>query len=180
LQALAEDPHHLVRLGVVEGLRMRLAALGEAAVAELAAWTDGYLQAHVALEALADRALLDALPSPAGVLARLEEAFALADGSPRSSERTQGMRALRQGMPAQIAVFAARFPETLAWLAEKAASKRPETREVVAGAIKALRRSVISDVEASRLAALLATSAKPPRDPSRIVQGTRKRGRGRT
>ncbi len=180
LQALAEDAHHMVRLGVVEGLRMRITALGEAAVAELAAWTDGYLQAHVALEALAERSLLDALPSSEGVLARLEEAFVLADASPRSSERTQGMRALRQGMPAQIVVFAVRFPETLAWLSRKAASTRPETREVVAGAIRALRRSVLSDVEASRLAALLDASGKPPRDPSRVVHGTRKRGRGRT
>ncbi len=179
LQDLAEDPHHLVRLGVVEALRMRVLALGEGAVDELAAWTDGYLQAHVALEALADRALLDGLPSGEGVLARLEEAFALADASPRSAERTQGMRALRQGMSAQIPVFAARFPETLAWLSQKAASTRPETREVVAGAIRALRRSVISDVEAGRLSALLEASAKPPRDPTRVVQGTRKRGRGR-
>jgi hypothetical protein len=50
----------------------------------------------------------------------------------------------------------------------------------VANAIKALRRSVLSDVDALRLSALLDASAKPIRDPSRLVHGTRKRGRGRT
>ena len=179
LQELAEDPRHLVRLGVVEALRTRIGARGEAAAIELAAWTDGYLQAHVALEALADRTLLAALPSGDAVLARLEEAFALADASPRAAERSQGMRLLRQGMPAQIAAFAARFPEALAWLEEKTASKRPETREVVADAIAAVRRAVVSDAEAARLSALLAASGKPPRDPSRIVAGMRKRSRGR-
>jgi hypothetical protein len=177
LQELCEDPRHLVRAGVVEALRMRVAALGEAGVADLAAWTDGYFQAHVALSALADRPLLDALPRSEGVLARLEEAFVLADASPRSAERSQGMRTLRGGFPAQIAVFAARFPDTIAWLSQKAASKRPETREVVAGAVAALRRAVISDVEASRLSALLEASAKPRRDADRVVHGTRRRGR---
>jgi hypothetical protein len=180
LQALAEDPRRLVRDGVVEALRVRLAALGEPAVVDLAAWTDGYLQAHVALEALADRTWLTTLSTSASLLARLDEAFVLADASPRSAERTQGMRALRQGMPAQIAVFAARFPETLAWLSGKTASARPETREVVAAAIAALRRSVISDVEAGRLSALLAASGKPRRDADRVVHGTRRRGRGRS
>jgi hypothetical protein len=180
LQELAEDPRHVVRLGIVDALRVRLDALGAPAVDDLAAWTDGYLQAHVALEALADRTLLTRLPVAEPVLARLEEAFALADGSPRAAERTQGMRVLRQGLPAQIAVFAARYPETLAWLGAKTASTRPETREVVAGAITAIRRAVVSDAEAERLGALLAASGKPPRDPSRVVQGTRKRARGRT
>jgi hypothetical protein len=179
LQALAEDPRHLVRLGVVDALRARIGALGEPAVIDLAAWTDGYLQAHVALEALADRTLLAALPAGGALLARLEEAFALADASPRAAERSQGMRLLRSGMPAQIAAFAARFPEVLAWLEGKTASTRPETREVVAGASAALRRAVVSDVESERLSALLAASGKPPRDPSRIVAGTRKRSRGR-
>jgi hypothetical protein len=89
------------------------------------------------------------------------------------------MRTLRGGFASQIAVFAARFPETLTWLSQKTACTRPETREVVAGAVDALRRTVISDVEASRLWAQLEASAKPRRDAStsEIMHGTRKRGR---
>lgn len=180
LQHIAEDARHLVRIGVVEAVRLRLDALGEPAVDELAAWTDGYLQAHIALEALADKILLTKLPSAEPVLARLEEAFTLADASPRAAERTQGMRVLRQGLPQQIATFAARYPETIAWLESKTAMARPETREVVAGAISVMRRAVISDVEAQRLSGLLEASAKPRRDAAKVVQGTRKRGRGRT
>jgi hypothetical protein len=179
LQQLAEDPRHLVRTGIVEALRMRLDAVGAPAVDELAAWTDGYLQAHVALEALADRTLLDKIPAAEPVLARLDEAFTLADASPRAAERTQGMRVLRQGLPAQIAAFAARFPETIGWLEGKTSFQRPETREVVAGAISVMRRTVLSDVEAQRLTAQLEASAKPRRDAAKVVHGTRKRGKGR-
>ncbi|MFT3776095.1 MAG: hypothetical protein QM820_62930 [Minicystis sp.] len=180
LQQIAEDPRHLVRLGLVDALRLRLDALGEPAVDELAAWTDGYLQAHIALEALADKTLLTKLPSAEPILARLEEAFTLADASPRAAERTQGMRVLRQGMPQQITTFAARYPETIAWLEGKTGMQRPETREVVAGAISLMRRTVISDVDAQRLSGLMEASAKPRRDADKVVHGTRKRGKGRT
>jgi hypothetical protein len=179
LQELAEDPRKVVRVGITEALRMRLTTMGEPAVADLVAWTDGYLQAHIALQALADKALLAALPSSTEVLARLEEAFVLADQSSRSAERTQGMRVLREQMPAQIAVFAARFPETLKWVEEKTKSTRPETREVIAGAISALRHAMMSDKEAARLSALLEASGKPRRDADRVVAGTRNRGKGR-
>lgn len=179
LQDLAGDARHAVRSGVVLALRLRITALGEAAVDELAAWTDGYLQAHVALEALAERSILDALPSAAPVIARLDEAFALADKSKRADERLQGVRTLRAGLPKQIVTFAARYPELIGWVEQAAGLKRPETREVVAEAIRLLRKANLSDAEAKRLDALMTASAKPPRDPSRIVEGTRKRSKGR-
>jgi hypothetical protein len=180
LQTLAEDPRHGVRAGVVHALRLRLGAMGAAAVDDLKAWTDGYLHAHVALEAMADRTWLTTLPTSEALLARLEEAFVLADRSSRSAERSQGMRTLRQGMGPQIACFASRFPEVLVWLEGKTKSARPETREVLSDAVRALRRSVLSDKEALRFTGLLEASAKPRRDLDRVVQGTRKRGRGRT
>lgn len=179
LQELAEDPRNLVRMGVVEALRIRIASAGEASVASLAAWTDGYLQAHVALEALAHRPTLDALPESAPVLERLEEAFALADEAPRAADRSQGVRTLRAGLPAQITAFAARFSGALAWLETRARASRPESREIIAEAIRSLRKAQLSDAEAGRLSAALEASAPAPRDPSRIVQGTRKRSKGR-
>jgi hypothetical protein len=179
LQEIAEDPRRVVRDGVVAALRGLLSARGDEAVVALAAWTDGYLQAHVALEALAERTLLASLSGAAELVARLDEAFALADVSPRADERLQGLRLLRQRMPAQIAVFAARFPDVLRWLEARTAVERPESREVVAEAIAALRKGAFSEAEAARLAASLAASAKVPRYAARIVQGTRKRSRGR-
>jgi hypothetical protein len=180
LQTLAEDPRHGIRAGVIQALRLRLGALGAAAVDDLRAWTDGYLHAHVALEAMADRTWLTTLPTSDALLARLEEAFVLADRSSRSSERSQGMRTLRQGMSTQIAIFANRFPEVLVWLEGKMQSARPETREVLGDTVRALRRAVLSDKEALRFTGLLEASAKPRRDADRVVHGTRKRGKGRT
>jgi hypothetical protein len=179
LQELAEDSRHHVRAGVVDALRSLIEARGDEAVAELAAWTDGYLQAHIVLEALADRTLLSRVRDGQAVLERLEEAFDLADASPRSAERSQGMRLLRQAMPAQITVFAGRFPEVIDWLLSKAEAKRPETRDIVAATIDKLRRSALSDAAAARIQEALTKSAPPPRDPSRIVHGTRKRAKGR-
>jgi len=182
LQQIAEDPRHLVRDGVIDALRAQMEARGEAAIRDLASWTDGYLQAHVALSAVADRAVLARLPASAApeVLARLDEAFALADKSPRAAERLQGVRQLRQALPTQIATIAARYPETIQWLtAQAAAIERPESREVLTQAISALRKESFPIAEADRLTAALAASAPPPRDPSRIVQGTRKRSKGR-
>ncbi|XYI00404.1 hypothetical protein ACMHYB_11870 [Sorangium sp. So ce1128] len=179
LEQLAEDPRRVVRDGVVAALRAVIAARGDAAVGELASWTDGYLQAYVALEALADRTLLTGISAGAEVVARLEEAFAMSDRSPRADERLQGLRLLRQGMPAQIATFAARFAEVVRWLEEKTQVERPESRDVVAQAIAALRKGSFSDAETARLAASLTASAPPARYAARIVQGTRKRSKGR-
>jgi len=179
LQELAGDSRQVVRGGVIEALRTVLAARGDAAVAELSAWTDGYLQAHVALEAIADRTVLAQLGGGEEVVARLGEAFDLADRSPRAAERLQGVRLLRQALPAQIVAVAARFPAAMEWLEARTTTGRPESREVVAAAITALRKGAFPAAQADRLAAALAASAPPPRDPSRIVQGTRKRSKGR-
>lgn len=179
LQSLVDDGRHLVRMGVVDALRVLLNARGDAIVTELSAWTDGYLQAHAALWALADRTLLASLKAGGEVLARLDEAFSFADLSPRAAERSQGLRELRKDLPAQIALIAARFPEALDWVLARTESKRPETREVVAHAIAALRKSSLSHADTDRLTSSLQKAAPAPRDPSRIVQGTRKRGKGR-
>ncbi|WP_437328345.1 hypothetical protein [Sorangium sp. So ce381] len=179
LEELAEDPRRVVRDGVVAALRAVIAARGDAVVGELSSWTDGYLQAYVALEALAERTLLARLSAGAEVVERLEEAFVLSDRSPRADERLQGLRLLRQGMPAQIAALAGRFPEVVRWLEEKTRAERPESRDVVADAIAALRKTSFSDAEVDRLSAALGATAPTPRYAARIVQGTRKRSKGR-
>ncbi|WP_437534135.1 hypothetical protein WME79_08560 [Sorangium sp. So ce726] len=179
LEELAEDPRRVVRDGVVAALRAVIAARGDAVVGELSSWTDGYLQAYVALEALAERTLLARLSAGAEVVGRLEEAFVLSDRSPRADERLQGLRLLRQGMPAQIAAFAGRFPEVVRWIEEKTQAERPESRDVVADAIAALRKASFSVAEVDRLSAALSATAPQPRYAARIVQGTRKRSKGR-
>lgn len=179
LHDLAEEPRHLVRMGIVAALRAVMVGKGDEVLRELSSWTDGYLHAHVVLAAMADREVLDRLRSPEEVLARLEEAFVLADVSPRAAERSQGLRSLREGFPAEVAVLAARFPEVVTWVEGKTVVQRPETREVIAQVIAALRKSGLKNAEALRLSTALEASAKPLRDAARVVHGTRKRSKGR-
>ena len=82
-------------------------------------------------------------------------------------------------MPAEVAVMAARFGEVIDWVAGKTSEQRPETREVVRNMISALRKANLKDAEAARLLGSLDATAKPPRNPDRIVAGTRKRSKGR-
>jgi len=179
LHDMAGEPRHLVRIGVISAVREVIMARGDDALPEFAAWTDGYLHAHVVLEALADRQVLDKLRSSTELLARLNEAFVLADESPRAAERSQGLRSLREAMPAQVAVMAARFGEVINWVAEQTVMQRPETRDVVRNMIAALRKANLKDAEASRLLGALDATAKPDRNQARIVEGTRKRSKGR-
>ena len=120
-----------------------------------------------------------ALHNAEPIIARLDEAFALADKSPRAAERSQGVRTLRDRMPGQIAALAARFPETIAWIERVSRIQRPESRKVVDEAIGALRKDRISNAEAKRLVELLVASARPDRNAAKIVEGTRKRSKGR-
>lgn len=179
LHDLAGEPRHLVRLGVIAAVRDIMLAKGDEVLPEFSAWTDGYLHAHVVLEALSDRHVLDKLRSADELVARLEEAFVLADESPRAAERSQGLRSLREKMPTQVALMAARFGEVIDWVARQTSKQRPETRDVVRNMIAALRKANLKNAEAARLLGALDATAKPPRNPDRIVEGTRKRSKGR-
>ncbi len=177
LQELADDPHGTIRLGIIDAVRTLLAADLETTLADLTLWTDGFLQAHIALEALTDRRILANVTSPAPLLALLEPAYRLADEAPRAADRWQGVRLLRSGLPAQITAFVTRFSELLAWVIARASATRPETREVLAATAEALTRASFRHSDVDTLRAALGKSAKPPRDPSRVVHGTRKRGK---
>lgn len=179
LHDLAGDEKREARRAAVLALRELVARQPERGVDALAALTDGYLHASVALEAIAERDTLTKIARSEGVLARLDEAFELADASHRAAERLQGVRTLRDELPERVARLADRFPETLDWLEQQTSRKRPETREVVAACFKALRKSGHRGAVIDRLAAALEATAPEPRDPTRIVKGTRKRSRGR-
>jgi hypothetical protein len=178
LHDLADEPIKERRRMVVEALADLVAAHGDEIAEAMKRFTDGFLHASVALEALTEQRALARLSAPDALLARFAEAFDLADEAPRAADRAQGVRVLREGMPAQIARAVVRFGELAEFVEERATRERPETREVVAQTITALRK-VVGEAGADRLRKTHVDSAKPPRDPSRIVQGTRKRSRGR-
>ncbi|MBL9024866.1 MAG: hypothetical protein JNL21_21900 [Myxococcales bacterium] len=178
LHDLADDSVKERRDAVADALADAVAAVGDDAARLLVRFTDGFLHAHVALEALTQERSLARLSSADEIVARFSEAFDLADTATRSADRSQGLRILREGMPAQIARAVPRFGELVSFVEERTTRERPETREVVAKTISALRR-VIGESRADRLRAQLAASDKPLRDAARVVHGTRKRSRGR-
>ncbi|MBL8744078.1 MAG: hypothetical protein JNK04_23385, partial [Myxococcales bacterium] len=156
------------RDAVIDGLVHVLAARGDEAALAIAPHADGYLHAFVALEALTTRKVLDRLSDAESLLGLLGDAFKLADEAPRAAGRSQGLRVLRAGLPAQIARASGRFRETMPWLEERLDMPRPETREVLATTVNLLRKHV-GEAEADRLRARYDTGAKPPRDPTRKV-----------
>jgi hypothetical protein len=130
----------------------------------------------VALEALSHPKVLRRVSSAGEILARFAEAFELADGAPRSADRAQGLRVLREGFPEQVARVVGRFPASISFIEERCDRERPETRAVVEEMIDALR-DVVARARIDELRKSLESTAKPPRDPTRIVKGTRRRGR---
>lgn len=175
----ADESRKVARDAVTDALVHVLLARGDEVVPVLARFTDGFLHAYVALEALTQRQVLDKLSRHDEVVARLGEAFDLADQSSRAAERAQGVRLLRESLPKQIARAAVRFDAVLEWLEPLLAKKRPETRAVLDETLAALRKTSLSEASTQRLRAAMAESAPKPRDPSRIVQGMRRRSKGR-
>ncbi|NUP09309.1 MAG: hypothetical protein HOW73_24925 [Polyangiaceae bacterium] len=178
LMDLAEDERKERRDAITDALVIVLAARSDEGARVVRPLADGYLHAYVALEALTNARVLEKLSESDSVLGLMSDAFASADEAPRAADRSQGLRLLRLGFPKQIARASVRFADTADWLKERLDWPRPDTREVVAEAIRGLRK-VLGEAEADRLRIELEGNAKPPRDPSRIVKGTRKRSRGR-
>jgi hypothetical protein len=177
LRPLSEDSRHLVRAGVVAALGEMGRTAGDELAAALAAWTDGYLSAAVALEAMAVRSWLDALRSPASALPRLDEAFALVEAAPRADQRSQGYRELLKTFPEASAKLMDRFPDaTLAWLESKAGTEHVELREALTELARRIGSHGHARGKLERFEKLFAASAPPRRDPKTYVGPTRQRG----
>lgn len=177
LQPLAEDERLHVRTIVPVALREAIQARGEAAIEALTGWMDGYLQAVAVLEALSDAGTLQHLRDTGPIVARLDEAFDLAENAPRSHERSQGYRALVRVLGRAPSVVGKRFAAEIAdWLTARAQTQVPELREALDDALKALREAGVraADLEAAEQA--LAASKPAPRDPRSYVGPTRSRG----
>lgn len=174
----ADEVEKEKRDAVVTCLSAVLATRGDEALPLVRQRANGYLHAHVALEAMTSQRALSAMKSGDELIGLLGEAFAMSDESPRAAERSQGLRLLRQELPAQIIRAFVRFADLAAFVEERTAIERPESREIVGLTIAGLRK-ILGEAEADRLRLALEGTAKAPRDPTRIVQGTRKRSRGR-
>lgn len=175
----ADDPDLDRRLPVLAALEDVLAARGDEALTTLIPLADGYLHMATLIEASVTPRALNAMKSGSTLLLLFDTGWGLISAAPRSAERSQGYRSLAEALPTQLAKASRRFVEVADWVAKKTEiTEIPQARAILDEAIRTLRPQV-GDADASRLRASFNAAGKPPRDPSRIVQGTRKRSRGR-
>jgi hypothetical protein len=175
LRTLAEDSRHLIREGVASALGEAARVRGEELVLLLAGWTDGYLPAAVALDAVSSRSWLDAVRTPDEAVSRLDECFSLAESAPRADQRSQGYRTLMITLPAACTRILDRFPEaTVRWLEARAATDHVELREALGELASRARGHTVGELE--RFGQILRENAPPRRDPKTYVGPTRKRG----
>jgi hypothetical protein len=177
LQPFAEDPRTHVRGAVLHALREVLDAHTDDAVESLKSWTDGYLQACAALDAMAEPLVMQHLKQPDRIVQRLDESFDLLDRAPRSHERSQGYRALMRAIGATPAVVGRRFPvEVGKWLLQRAGTQNPELREAIASTIHKMRGAGVRHGDVEQAERALEASRPAPRDPRSYVGPTRGRG----
>ena len=185
LHDAAEDLRFRVRALVPSALAGVGAALGPDLLDRLSAggWLEGYFHAAAVLLALGDStsAWAPSLPDAAPVLDVVDTAYALARDAPRSASRYPGFKALLDALGAVPAQLTVRYGAVvLDRLAAWAVSQDPAMRALVEANLRAPRlRGRFSSAEIDRVGAALRGSAKAPRDPTQIVQGTRGRGKKR-
>jgi hypothetical protein len=186
---LAADERTPVRIATGAALIEVCAKRGaDAFVGEVETWMDDERRDQrwgalaVACDVLADRRALDALRDRSrwlDVLAALLDDLAEA---PRAAERSDARRRVLAALPAALAQVAQSFrgsPSGVDWLEARCReATQVDVRSALDHVLARLRKRGAAEKVAT-LAALdvaLASSAKPPRDPSRIREGV---GRGK-
>lgn len=193
---LTSDDRAPVRVGLIGALgawaaraRGRLDRL----VSEAESWLEWedrdhrYAAAALVLDVIAETRALDGAEDRGAVLAWMERAIAEVKDAPRAAERSPARRRIVAALPGALALVASTMrgePDGIEWLRARCAeATHPDVRGAMQVAIDRLRKGAGAQsgatIEALRQA--LASSAKPPRDPSRIREGTGrgKKGRGR-
>lgn len=136
----------------------------------------------VACDVLAERRALDALVDRGRWLALLSSLLHDVADAPRAAERSDARRRVTAALPAPVALAAQAFrgtPSGVAWLEDECRkATQVDVRDLLDHAIGLLKKRGGSEkVETLRaLHEALDSSAKPPRDPARIREGT---GRGK-
>jgi hypothetical protein len=181
LEEKADDPRFRVR----DAVPVALALLGSASTdvaAWIEPWMDRYFHSAAVLRAMAEKRWLETFASSDVPMRTIAAAFDLAHDAPRSAFRYPGHKALVDALVLASQRFLRRFPmpmfDQLQTWAERA--RVPELREVVRVCVTDPHTNRAPSPEAKRVLAALGESATPPRDPTRIVHGTRGRGKKRS
>jgi hypothetical protein len=179
LHDCAEDLRWRVREAAIDALARIGEADADALVDAVATWTDGFFQAAAVLRALAQSRWLSHVTGADAALARLDEAFALARGAERASERYPGYKALVEALGIAPGAVAARFgPRAFDLLVRWADVKEPMLREAIEANLGGRLASRYAE-DVRRVREALAASAPTRRDPRTYVGPTRGRGRKR-
>jgi hypothetical protein len=181
LEQKAEDPRFRVR----DAVPVALAALGSTSqdVAQwIEPWMDRYFHAAAVLRAMAEKRWLETFGPSDVPMRTIASAFQLAHDAPRSAFRYPGHKALIDALVVASQRFLRRFPMPMFDQLRKWADEArvPELRDVVRVCVTDPHTNRASSPEAKRVLAALGESATPPRDPTRIVHGTRGRGKKRS
>jgi len=180
LHAHADDLRFRVREAVVEGLARVGASAGDALVAEVAPWMDGYFHAAAVLLALGRESWLSATHEAQGVVARLDDAFALARDAPRAAARWPGHKALLEALGTTPGLVAVRFGvPVFDMLVGWAAVKDPVLRDVVQLSLRFRKLEGRFGPELQRVRSALDASKPPVRNPDHDFGPSRDRSKSR-
>lgn len=181
LHDAAEDPRFRVRDVVPVALAKIGEPMGDELVSLTASWTDGFFQAAAVLLALTDSAWLSATNDEGGILARLDEAFLLAEKAQRAASRYPGRKALVDALAVAPAAIATRYgAPVFEMLSRWSKTKMPELRAAIESNLRSKKLAGRFTDEIGAVGHALKSSATPPRDPTLIVQGMRSRGKKRS
>ncbi len=187
--ALAADERTPVRIGTVAALAQlapRAPGGADRLVERFAGWCDHedreerWGAVGVALEIVAERHTLENLGDEAALFDWLGRVLDDVTSAPRAAERSTARRRVLVGLPAALSLAVASKRGGVEWLEARCGEARdPELRRVLDETIERLRRRGGAEKPETlqALAASLASSKKPPRDPTRSNEAARGRGR---
>ena len=189
---LSADDRAPVRVATVRALSdfvARGAGRVDALIAHAAQWLEHDDAEHVfasqavVLDVIADRRGLEGLEAPGALLAWLEQAIDALANAPRSAERSLARRKMLIALPGALAEAVSSLRgahDGPAWLLARAAEvNEPDLFVAMERTIDALSRGTRAQkselIDALRSA--LASTVKPPRDPTRVREKARGRGK---
>jgi hypothetical protein len=180
LHAHADDVRFRSRDAVVQALARVGDAAGDALVRDVAPWMDGYFHAAAVVLGLALDPWLGRLHDVDAVLARLDEAFSLANAAPRAAARWPGHKELLLALERATPCVAVRFGvPAFDMLVRWSVVKDPVLRETIARALRSPKLAGRHGSEVERVRRALDATRPAPRNPDHDVGPTRDRSGNR-
>lgn len=183
LGELGEDERSVVRRAVEDALAAGAPHYPggvDALVSALIPWCGTFTRGSVALGAIGDRRVLDAVHDHVALVDAIDAATAALEDAPRAKERDPGRRRLLEALPRTVTAAATASRQVAEWLAIRAAASRnADVRRALEEIVSRLRTRGERKTERTAAATALDASAKAPRDPTLLREGMRGRGKKR-